>query len=181
MKAQVKKTCSWNKLVEYGNRSSWLLMGFIITTEEFWLKRKSNQNDKAMILNGKKINFDSMWLMYIIVKLLFWTSKRAVLPYKMNKVFFAPCKGIQDSLGFQIPRCRFRIPGTAFQTLAVEFGFRIPWALFWIPKRKIPDSTSNNFPDSGIHIPLLGVSILVKFLSLLLGARSPFKLTECPQ
>ena len=63
-------------------------MGFIITTEEFWLKRKSNQNDKAMIQNGKKINFDSMGLMYIIVKLLFWTSKRAVLPYKMNKSIF---------------------------------------------------------------------------------------------
>ena len=29
----------------------------------------------------------------------------------------APCKGIQDSLGFWIPCCGFRIPGT---------GFRIP-------------------------------------------------------
>ena len=119
-----------------------------------------------------------MCLMYVIVKLLFWTSKRAVLPYKMKTSIFAPCKVIQDSLGFQIPCCRFRIPGTPFQSFSVEFGFRIPWALFWIPKRKIPDSTSNNFPDSGIHIPLLGVSILVKFLSLLLGARSPFILKE---
>ena len=30
---------------------------------------------------------------------------------------FAPCKGIQDGLGFWIPCCGFRIPGT---------GFRIP-------------------------------------------------------
>ena len=45
-------------------------------------------------------------------------------------VSFAPCKGIQDSLGFWIPCCGFRIPGT---------GFRIPAQ--WIPdskKRWIP-------------------------------------------
>ena len=38
---------------------------------------------------------------------------------------FAPCKGIQDSLGFWIPCCGFRIPGT---------GFRIPAQ--WIPDSK---------------------------------------------
>ena len=37
----------------------------------------------------------------------------------------APCKGIQDSLGFWIPCCGFRIPGT---------GFRIPAQ--WIPDSK---------------------------------------------
>ena len=37
----------------------------------------------------------------------------------------APCKGIQDILGFWIPRCGFRIPGT---------GFRIPAQ--WIPDSK---------------------------------------------
>ena len=70
----------------------------------------------------------------------------------------APCKGIQDSLGFWIPRCRFRISGSGFQTLSLEFGFRIsivigiriPWAVFQIPKAKIPDSTSKRFPYSGI-------------------------------
>ena len=48
----------------------------------------------------------------------------------MNSVFLspgiyscvAPCKGIQESLGFWIPHCGFRIPGT---------GFRIPAQ--WIP------------------------------------------------
>ena len=29
-------------------------------------------------------------------------------------------KGIQDSLGFWIPRCGFQIPGTGFQSLSVE-------------------------------------------------------------
>ena len=39
-------------------------MGFIITTEEFWLKRKSNQNDKAMIQNGK----NKFWFCVIDVR-----------------------------------------------------------------------------------------------------------------
>ena len=47
----------------------------------------------------------------------------------MNRFFIdhllAPCKGIQDSLGFWIPCCGFRIPGT---------GFRIPAQ--WIPDSK---------------------------------------------
>ena len=46
------------------------------------------------------------------------------MPYYVIE-FFAPCKGIQDILGFWIPRCGFRIPGT---------GFRIPAQ--WIPDSK---------------------------------------------
>ena len=67
--------------------------------------------------------------------------------------------GIQDSLGFWIPRQGFRIPGTRFQPLSAELGFqslvrfRILSAVFRIPKPRIPDSTSNNFPDCGIQIP----------------------------
>ena len=67
---------------------------------------------------------------------------------------FASCKGIQDSLGFCIPCRGFRIPATGFQSLV---GFRIPWAVFWIPKPRIPDSTSKNCTDSGIRIPLHGL------------------------
>ena len=49
-------------------------------------------------------------------------------------VSIAPCKGIQDSLGFCIPRRGFRIPGTGFQSLSAELGF-------WIPiVSMIPDS-----------------------------------------
>ena len=55
--------------------------------------------------------------------------------------FVTPCEGIQDSLGFWIPRCRFFY-------LWVELGFRIPWAVFRIPKSRIPDCTNKNFPDS---------------------------------
>ena len=41
------------------------------------------------------------------------------------QLYFAPCKGIHDSLGFWIPPCGFRIPST---------GFRIPAQ--WIPDSK---------------------------------------------
>ena len=72
-------------------------------------------------------------------------------------------KVVQDSLGFWIPT--FRIPGTRFwipgqwnldsgyQSFA---GFRIPWAELRIPKPRIPDSTSNIFPNSGIGLPNMG-------------------------
>ena len=54
-----------------------------------------------------------------------------------------PCKENQDILGF-------RISGTVFQSLSVEVGF-------WIPiLTRIPDSTSKNFTNSGIRIPLHG-------------------------
>ena len=35
-----------------------------------------------------------------------------------NKGRVTPCNGIQDSLGFWIPRPKFRIPGTGFQTVS---------------------------------------------------------------
>ena len=56
---------------------------------------------------------------------------------------FTSSKGIQDSLGFWIPRGGFQIPGTVFQSLSVELGF-------WIPiVSGIPDSISKIFPVSG--------------------------------
>ena len=96
----------------------------------------------------------------------------------MFKLFFgyidvAPCKGIQDTLGFWIPRRGLRIPITGFQIFFSRTwipdsncqwdsgflhlysgfqgpGFRIPQAKI----SKIPDSKCKNFPDSGIRIPL---------------------------
>ena len=56
-------------------------------------------------------------------------------------------KGIQDKLGFWIPRHEFRIPGTGFQSLVDSEFFRV-WDVFRIGKPKIPNSTSKNFPDS---------------------------------
>ena len=38
----------------------------------------------------------------------------------------APCEGIQDNLGFWIPCRGCPIPGTGFQSLSGQLGFRIP-------------------------------------------------------
>ena len=69
--------------------------------------------------------------------------------------------GIQDSLGFWIPRRRLRIPGTRFQPLSAELGFWIPVAseipdpFSCIPDSKAQDSGFNKqqFSDCGIRIP----------------------------
>ena len=64
---------------------------------------------------------------------------------ELFRVSLAPCKGIQDSLGFLIPRREFWVPGTRFQSSSVEVGF-------WIPNlSRIPHSTSKMFP--GFWIP----------------------------
>ena len=90
-----------------------------------------------------------------------------------NQLFGAPFKGIQDSHEFWIPHRGFQIPRywiPVFSQWHLDSGFksleglRIPWAVFWIPKPKIPDSiskfsqildsTSTNFLDSGIRLSL---------------------------
>ena len=61
----------------------------------------------------------------------------------------APCKVIQQILGFWIPRRGFQIPATGFQSFSVKLGF-------WIPVFSgiadsfgcIPDSKAQ---DSGSH------------------------------
>ena len=35
-------------------------------------------------------------------------------------------------------------------------GFRVPWAVLWIPKSRISETTSKNFSNRGIRIPLHG-------------------------
>ena len=66
--------------------------------------------------------------------------------------------GIQDSLGFWIPCCGFRIPGTGLQLLSVEREFWIP-IVSGIPDSLscIPDSKTR---DSGFHeqnVPVFGI------------------------
>ena len=97
--------------------------------------------------------------MDFFISLIFLTSKNVVLIYissynlwtgdtkdwaPSGSFEFAPCKGIQDSLGFCIVCRGFGIPGTGFQSLSVELGF-------WIPiSSGIPDSLSF-IPDSKAH------------------------------
>ena len=71
--------------------------------------------------------------------------------------FFAPCKGISDSLGF-------RIPGTGFQYLSVELGFWIPIvsgipdSLSCIPDSKTKDSGFLKQNFQGSRIPQAKIS-----------------------
>ena len=82
----------------------------------------------------------------------------------------ATCKAIQESPGFQIPRCGFRIP---------DSGLRIP--CLWIPDSTlwIPDSMS---VDSGFHIhgfripwiPLAGFRIPQTKITWILDSGLPY-------
>ena len=85
----------------------------------------------------------------------------------------------EGSLVFWIPRHEFQIPGTGFHILCQWnldsgfqwlVGFRIPWAVFWIQKSRIPDSRiKTGFLDSAFHKQNLPGSGLHK-QSLLHGA-----------
>ena len=85
-----------------------------------------------------------------------WPSRSVLARLHM---LFTTCKGIQDRLGFWIPRRGFQIPGTAFQSLVLELGFqsfvglrvpwvvfRIPWAVFCIPKPRWFGFHKQKFP-----------------------------------
>ena len=78
--------------------------------------------------------------------------KTSVSPDKYQKI--PPCKGIHDSLwillrGFLIPDSWFQVPNSCFFVIGtIVSGIRNPWAVFRIPKPRILDSTSKNFPDS---------------------------------
>ena len=66
---------------------------------------------------------------------------------------FAPCKykGIQDSLGFWIPRHGFRIPGTGFRILCqwkLDFGFQ-SLVGFRIPEATISQISESGYPYKG--------------------------------
>ena len=87
---------------------------------------------------------------------------------------FAPCKGIQGSLGFWLPHHGFRIPGIEFRILCQSslnsgfqslVGFQIPCAVFWIPKPRILDFTSKTLPDLRIRISLHGATNYSSFIT----------------
>ena len=67
------------------------------------------------------------------------------------------CKGIQDSLGFYIPRRVLRIPGAGFQSLSLKLGFFIPdWSDildFFLSCSCIPGSQTLGFwiPSATIY------------------------------
>ena len=102
---------------------------------------------------------------------------------------FAPCKGIQDSLGFWISHRGFRIPGSWFQYLSLELGFWIPvvsgildslscipdskdqdsgfhkqkFLGFWILQAKISQIPESGFPYTGRYVMPIGECLFTLF------------------
>ena len=138
--------------------------------------------DSKVVYHLPRIHGNSTFAPTEISGFFFLNGKRPGLPFqnfRLSREFFAPCKGIQDTLGFWIPRRGFRIPFTGFQIflggtwipdsncywdsgfLHLYSGFQGPG--FRIPQAKIskiPNSKCKNFPDSGIRIPLHGATFL---------------------
>ena len=89
---------------------------------------------------------------------LFWHTVRSGSPhFCFSQVEEGLEREYNDSLGFWIPHCGFRIPGSGFQSLLVEFGFSIPIV------NGILDSNFQDFgfykqTFSGIRIPLHGAT-----------------------
>ena len=91
------------------------------------------------------------------ISMLIWSSDFRV----------TPCKGIQDGLGFWIPRYGFPDSSTGFLIVfKLELGFRIPIvcgipdSLSQIPDSKAQDSVLHKRICSGFRIPQAKVSIL---------------------
>jgi len=159
------------------------------TQEETW---KTTSNEKATWVS---VAFSqNLWF-----SLLRWSSARTEIKpggdfltasakgwgwgkEKIDERSKTSFKGIQDRLWFWIPRQGFsgfqvldsslcqRNLDSGFQSLV---GFRILWDVFHIPKPKIPDSTSPNFPDSGIRFPLHGA------ISSMTSSRCPAEREPC--
>ena len=90
----------------------------------------------------------------------FRMSKNCAREGQVNHIDPWPCKEVKNSqldsefhaveFGFQVldsSLCQWNLD-SGFRSLV---GYRIPWAVFWIPKPRIPDSISKLFPDSGFQ------------------------------
>ena len=101
-------------------------------------------------------------------------TKALICKRKQNcKDSVAPCKGIQDSLGFWISHRGFRIPGSWFQYLSLELGFWIPVVSGILDSlSRFPDSKDQ---DSGFHKQkFLGFWILQAKISQIPESRFPY-------
>ena len=98
-----------------------------------------------------------------IIKLLAWFVCILNLDYAISVSFFkflAPCKGIQDILGFWTPHRGFRIPGTKLQIFFSgtwipdsnwqwDYGFLQLCSGFHRPGFQIPHAKISRIPESG--------------------------------
>ena len=92
-----------------------------------------------------------------------WHAKKCTQCIFMSKL---KSSRRQDSLGswigFHAVDSGFKVRDSSFCQWNLDpvfqslVGFRISWAVFRIPKPRIPVSTTKNVPDTGIWIPLHG-------------------------
>ena len=106
-----------------------------------------------------------VWTDYFIEKFLFFKKLKQYISHTHNvekwlRSFLSkPCMlwwpHVRESKTVLdwIPLCGFQIPGPGFQIVCQWKLERIPRVVFRIPKPRIPNSTSKNFPDSRIRIP----------------------------
>ena len=148
----------------------------LLNTDRNILKKWLEFNFKQHILarKGKRRKTTYMYIDFFLSFAL-WFNTRS---HNCHVYKIAPFRGIQDSLVFWIPHstvdsgfqrvdsslCHWKLD-SKFQSLE---GFWLPWAAYpnskagrglQIPRVKIsrfPDSSSKNFPSSGIRIPLRG-------------------------
>ena len=109
------------------------------------IRALSNMFLNPQCLMTIKMSLDIAWYRWY---LLWFSQWKLDIPTFINyelymlshpsSLVFAPCKGIQNSLGLWTPCRGFRIPALDPGRLSVELGFRIP-------KPTIPDSKWKNF------------------------------------
>ena len=106
------------------NSSPFFFSNLLLEDETFRDTHEHAANKPVFCLLGKSfLYFISFW-QSVINWYTWFQYKRG---YKFFCLAIRPMyKGIQDSLGFWIPRRGFRIPGTGLQSLSVELGFWIP-------------------------------------------------------
>ena len=135
-----------------------------------WRSSGSFWNFKVNICREGPDNTRSLWIQSVMCSNHFWWSiwgdRRCVghvgllrlclhyvLTHKRESRTVLDCGLHTVDSGFQVldsSICQWNLD-SGFQSLV---GFRIPWAVVQIPKPRIPDSMSKNFPDCGIRIPL---------------------------
>ena len=112
----------------------------------------------------ESLRFDNLfWSLWTQSGLLTYAKLIVLSKRSFSKSWgIVTCKGIQNSLGFRIPRHGFRIPGTGFRILCernLDSGFqsleglRIPWdvySLFQSLGSRIIQGKISPIPESGI-------------------------------
>jgi len=93
-----------------------------------------------------------MHIRFVTFSFLVLTASRLGIHHRIAK-----CKVIQDCLGLHAVDSGFHGLDSSICQWTLDFGFqsivgfRIPWAVLWIPEPGIPDSRSKIFPHSGFH------------------------------